>query len=320
MNNIKNFDRLIKAIDTAQHIAVISHMNLDGDTMGSAIALYSALKKYGKSPYLFCNDTVVPRKLQYIDGHDLYNTDSRNRYDLVISVDSADYERLAAAKVEFDKGIVKANVDHHITNTRYAEINVVYDCAATCQIIYYIVDALGVLDDKIAHALYCGLTTDSGAFTYSSVNSETMLVASELLKYKVHPTEICDKLFREITLREFRLKHRVLNKVRFYHGNRIGIVVFEKDDFIATDTDYSNTEGIVNCIRDIDSVDVAVSIAEVGNESYKISFRSSESVDCSRIAMHFGGGGHIRASGCKLNGLLEEVVERIVKASIDEIC
>lgn len=311
---------IIDAINKATTIAVISHINPDGDTTGSGLALYKALQMYGKKPYIFC-DNEISGKIEQLPLTDRFNSEYQNKYDISIAVDCADKERLGDSISEFNKGKIKIVIDHHKTNARFGDLNyIVPNASATAEIMYNIVRELNCIDSTVARLLYSGLVTDSGGFTYSSVTPETMRVAGELLKYDINAHEICEHFLKKIRYNVFKLKTKVLNNAEFYENNKIGIITFRMKDFEDTDTDSSCTDGIINNIRDIDGVLIAVSIAEVKDKSFKVSFRTGEEIDSSRMAMVFGGGGHKNAAGCRISGYYEDVLDKILKVTRDEIC
>ena len=313
-------ESIVSAIKKAKTIAIISHVSPDGDTVGSGLALFKAIEMYGAKPYIFCDDEIKG-KVKMLDGVDKFNTEYLDCYDLSISVDCADVERMGNSIREFNRGRKTINIDHHKTNRKSADMNYVdIYSASTTQIMYNIVSSLVDIDKDIAGLLYCGLVTDSGGFTFSSVTSDTMRVASELLKFDIRASDIATHFLRSTKLNTFRLKTRVLDKAKFYDDDTISIISFRLDDFAATSTDSSSTEGIINNILNVDSVKVAVSISEVKDKDFKVSFRSDDTVDSSKIVMMFGGGGHKNAAGCRLSGFYEDVIDRILKAVRDEIC
>lgn len=314
------YTKIIQAINEAENIAIISHINPDGDTVGSSLAIFKALKMYGKKPYIFC-DNEITGKISVLAGVENYNTEKLNKYDLSIAVDCADIDRMGECVLEFKKGKRTMVIDHHKSNNKYGDINLVeYTAAATAQIMTKILDEMHLLDDEIAQLLYSGLVTDSGGFTFSSVTPETMQVASMLLKYDFKAYEICEHFLKKTTMQVFKLKSRVLNKAKFYDDGTIGIITFSQTDFDETQTNSSNTDGIINNIINIEGVRVAVSVSYTGNMSYKVSFRTGEDVDSSKLAMVFGGGGHKNAAGCRISGFYEDVIDKILKAVRDEIC
>ena len=169
-----------------------------------------------------------------------------------------------------------------------------------------------LIDSEIAMLLYAGMVTDSGCFSFENTNSETHCIASELMKYDFKAHEISEKLMNSISLEVFNLKNKVLSNAKFYENGRLAIMVYRKEDFIETGTFDKDTDGIINALKNVNSVDLAISIAEVGDKAYKVSFRSKNSVNAASCARCFGGGGHYRAAGCRLYGYFEDVYNKIL--------
>ncbi len=315
-----DYQNIIKEIKKANTIAIISHINPDGDTVGSSLAIYKALEMYGKKPYIFCDDPING-KISIFADKDKYNIDKLNKYDLSIAVDCADMERMGQSISEFRKGRCKMVIDHHKTNRKYGDVNLLdIKAAATAQIVTFLLDQMNLLNKDIAELLYSGLVTDSGGFSFSSVTSETMIAASILLRYDIKAYEISEHFLKKIGMNIYKLKSRVLEKAKFYDNNTIGIITFRQSDFDATGTDSSSTEGIINNIINVIGVKVAVAVSEVADKSFKVSIRTGEDVDSSKIALVFGGGGHKNAAGLRISGFYEDVIDKLLKAVRDEIC
>ncbi len=319
------YEDFIKAVDRSNTIAIISHQNPDGDTCGSALALYRALHLYGKKEvYIFC-DSQIKDSLRVLQGSEDYNICEVGKVDLAIACDCADAERMGIYLNLFKKSAMRVNIDHHKTNERYGNINIIEaGVSATCEIMYKVISRMNqvksCLDDGVAKLLYSGLVTDSGGFTFSSVSSQTHAVASELIKYDINASEICEHFLKNVPLNTFKLRARTLAKAKFYENDRIGMIIFTQQDFAETGTTPDNTEGAINYIRDITGVEIAVAITEMPTPySYKVSVRTGESVDASRITMTFGGGGHKNAAGCRISGFFEDVKDKLLKACRDEL-
>lgn len=317
--------RIKEYIKRADNIAVVCHANPDGDTLGSGLALYYSLKSIGMKADIFCDD-VPCGKLTYLPGCDNVRTDMPEiKPDLCIAVDCADIELIGRHSQLIKTSRFSVCIDHHPGNTRYAGLTWLEDkAAATAQTVYKLIRSMqdmGVkIDNNVAKLLYCALVTDSGAFSFSSVNSETLTIAADLIKYDIQAHKIIEHFLRTVELKVFMLKNRVLSKAKFYDNNRIAMIIYTREDFSATGTAPSDTEGIINEIRNINGVDVAVSLSQVGDFEYKVSFRTSEKAEANRIASVFGGGGHARAAGCRCRGYLEDVKEAVVKACRDYLC
>ena len=319
------YREFINAVDKSNTICLISHQNPDGDTCSSALALFRALRLYGKEQvYLFC-DSTFRDSLSVLDGIDLYNITQVEKCDLAIACDCAEYDRMGNYLNLFNKAKFKVNIDHHKTNSRYGNINIIEaGVSAACEVMYKVIKAMDdikpCIDDTVAKLLYSGLVTDSGGFTFSSVSHQTHEIASQLIKYNFSASDICEHFLKSVSLNVFNLRMRVLSKAKFFEDNKIGMIFFMQDDFSATDTTADDTEGTINYIRDIDTVEVAVAITQTKqNNSYKVSIRTSDRVDASAIASVFGGGGHKNAAGCRVSGFFEDVKDKLLKACKDEL-
>lgn len=320
----QQINQFINAINKADTVALFSHVSPDGDTCGSALALFRALKMYGKTPYIFC-DGVFNRRMQYLDGLDEYNKYDFKKCDAGIAVDCADLARIGQYTNDFLSCKYKIFVDHHATNDKKGDLNIVHpEAAATAEIAFDLISAMNeikpCLDDIVAKLLYSALVTDSGGFSFSSVTNKTLSVAAQLINYNFKANEIFDNFIRKIDYRVFDLKNRVLSNTKLYEDGQIAGIVFLPQDFEITQTTEGDTEGIINNILNIIGVRVAFSITQIKNSmQYKVSFRSDDSVDSSRIAMTFGGGGHKNAAGCRISGYFEDVKDKVLKACRDHL-
>lgn len=314
----------INAVQKANIVSIISHQNPDGDTCGSALALYRALKLFGKQVYIYC-DSVIKDSLTVLKGYENYNASEAVKCDLAIACDCADADRMGVYLDMYKKARIKVDIDHHKTNNNYGNINIIEaGVSATCEVMYKVIKALDEVkpcfDDTVAELLYSGLVTDSGGFTFSSVSSQTHAIASELKKYNFDSSAICEHFLKNVPFNTFRLRARVWSQAKFFCDNKIGMIVFTQRDFKETSTCPDNTEGAINFIRDIEGVEVAVAITELESKnSFKVSIRTSDRVDASRITMIFGGGGHKNAAGCRISGFFEDVKDKLIKACRDEL-
>ena len=318
----QQIEKFLTAIDKARTIALFSHVNPDGDTCGSALALYRALKTYGKQPYVFC-DGVFNDKLKYLDGLDDYNKHEFSPCDLAIAVDCADDGRLGAYDRAYYSCRYGIFVDHHISRGKRGDLNIVEtDAAATAEVVFDLISAMDkrkkCMDDVIAKLLYCALVTDTGGFSFSSVTQKTLLTAASLIVYDFKANEIFNNFMKLVDYSVFNLRNRVLSATKLYDNGAIAGIFFKKEDFEATGTTEADTEGIINNILNISVVKIAFSITETkGDMQYKVSFRTVDGVDANEIAGIFGGGGHKNAAGCRVSGFFEDVKDKILKACRD---
>ena len=320
---ICNAEKIFGLITKANKIALVCHANPDGDTLGSGLALYYALKAVGKQTDIFCSD-VPGRKLLTLYGAENLRSDLPSApYELAIAVDCSDINQLSAHAGVIRRARVSACIDHHVSNSDYTDYTYVErSAAAAAQPVYKLIRL--ILGDKpidihIAELLYTALVTDSGGFAFSSVTGETMRIAADLLDAGVEGHKIVEYFISDISPAVFALKTRVLAKTCFYEEGRIGIITFSSEDFAATGTAVSDTTGIINSVREVEGVNIAVAVTEAAVNEYKISIRTDECAEANRIAAVFGGGGHARAAGCRIYGSYYEVLEKVLKACRDHL-
>lgn len=301
-------------IINSDNIAIICHVSPDCDTIGSGLAFSAFLKKLGKTRVdVYCEDEY--RKLAFITSEKTICEDVDFEYDLAIAVDVATGERMGEMRKYYYRAKKHFTVDHHKSNDMNAsELYLRTDVSSTAEIIYTILSYIdsSAIDKNIAELLYAGILTDSGAFYHPSTTSNTHSVVAKLYEYDIDSNKIYYELFKKIEQKSFALQTNALNKTSFYCNGEVGILTFLKNDFDKFGTDYSSTEGCINKLLDVDIVKVAVSVAEVEKNSYKVSFRSKGNIDVSSCAARFGGGGHKNAAGCRINGNYYDIIDKLV--------
>lgn len=315
--NNKSVEEIACVLKNAGRVAIFCHIRPDGDALGSALALCTALNNNGKEASVFCED-VPPEKLRFLPhmGEVQKSLDKPIKsFDTFISVDCADLGRMGARFSSMYARFAGAtvNIDHHISNTGYGKNNYVYDCTATCEILPEVLDAAGYeITTEIATLLMAGLLTDSGNFTHKDVSPKTFNVAARLKECGVDVYNLNYTLFKHQPKNRALLFAKVISKLRFFSSDKIVVMTITCDDLKSVGAESSITEGMVDFPLSIDGVEVVASVMEVKNCQYKVSLRSTGKVDVNAIASQFGGGGHVLASGCMIFAEYEEVVERLV--------
>lgn len=299
----------------ANRVAIFTHMRPDGDAIGSALALSAALDALHIENEV-CVETEIPSNLSFIYGVDTFKKTPSQDYDLLVCVDCADVSRLGALSDEFlrsqRKRIDTVNIDHHISNTRYAAYNYVRDCSANCMNVAQLIKYMGVsLDKKTAEYLLVGLLTDSGNFSHDDVTEETFSLAAELVAAGANVRYYNYNLFKKQPKARAALHATVMSGMRYYFDDRFAVIVTTREMMERCGADNGMTEGFVDFPLNVDGVEVAASVMEVKYRQYKISLRSKEYADVNKIAAVYGGGGHVRAAGCMLFGDLEEVLDKL---------
>ena len=302
-------------IKQAKSVLIMTHMRPDGDALGGALALSAALD-FLKTPNQVCDETDIPSNLAFIEGVEKVRKTPQGDYDLVVTVDCSDEQRLGQLSEAFflakRKKIDTVNIDHHVSNTRFAKYNFVQNCAANCMHIASLIEYMGVpFDKKIANYLMIGLLSDSGNFSHDDVKEDTLLLAAKLMKAGADIHHLNEMLFKRQPKARAMLYARTMSGMRFYHDNRFAVIVVTKKNMDDCGADVGMTEGFVDFPLSIDTVEVAASLLEVKKGQYKISLRSKAYVDVNRLAGCYGGGGHVRAAGCMLFGDVEDVLDRL---------
>ena len=297
---------------------IISHIAPDGDTLGSGLALYGMLKLYGKRVQIVCQDRV-PQTLLFLPwAKEIINPDKAVREDNVISVDCADIPRLGKAQALFNAAKNTVNIDHHGTNTCYAMHNEIHpNGAANAEVVYELIRLYsGSLTADMATCLYAGFMTDTGCFAFSNTTTGSFEVAAELVRAGAKPAVINTLIYRTVSYAKTKLLGKALSCIELYDGGRIGMCIITQNDLNSCKAKADDTEGIIDHIRDIESVEIAIFIRECLDGDYKVSLRSKDFVDVAQLAQDIGGGGgHKRAAGFKLTIELDKLCDMLLDTS-----
>lgn len=306
-------DNIIEEIDKAKNIVILTHEMPDGDAIGSSLALYAGLKQLGKD-----TDVVIPeysKTFEFLPNSSEIKKEGRNEvYDLAIALDCGDIKRLNGFAKYFEDANTKISIDHHSSNTMFADYNFVNPTAPACaQILVIVLEALGVIIDKeIGTCLLTGIITDTGGFKYKGVTAETFEFVAELLNRGVNVSDVYKKVLQTISKTRFELTRIAINRLEFLENGKITFTYITKEDEQKLGAGSNDHDGIVERGRDIEGVEVSIFLRETDN-GYKISLRSNEYVNVSDICLMFGGGGHVRAAGGNINLPFEQAKAKIVE-------
>ncbi|MCM3745964.1 bifunctional oligoribonuclease/PAP phosphatase NrnA [Paenibacillus pasadenensis] len=304
---LREYEAAIKFMNEGDDYLVVSHVQPDGDAISSTLATAWLLRKLGKRVTLVNEDTV-PDRLRFMNGSELIQPlgglSSDLRFSRIVAVDCADFKRIGRVSERFAEGYELLNIDHHPTNNLYGVANlVVPDAAATAQILYELIAAHGLkLDVEAAEMLYTGLLTDTGGFRYSNTDTRVMTTAAKLLEAGVNGHAIADRLLEAMSLPQLKLLRLGLNRMQFQYGDRVCSMLITPEDMADTGAAPEDLEGLVNYARNVEGVEAGVLFKGMRDGSVKASLRSGTTLDVSAIAASFGGGGHVRAAGCRLDG------------------
>lgn len=307
---ITEFTREISGISSA---LIFSHARPDGDTIGCAMALKKALESLNIKADMIC-PAEIPQKYKNFPLAGEFLTQAPNEtYDAHIAVDCSTEQMFAHLSALFFSNKKTFNIDHHVSNTKYARKNYVCTTASCCENILSLIKELGVeLTAEMANSILLGIVTDTGCFAHKNVTPDTLLSASELVRAGADLNAIQYDMFKAQSEERARLFARVISGMKMYHGGKLAMISIREGDFKATGATQDMTEGFIDFPLSVQGVEVAVSVMEAGDKRFKISYRSKGKVNVNEVAGTFGGGGHTLASGSMLNGFYEDVIDKLV--------
>lgn len=308
-------NKIFEIISKASSIAIAGHVRPDGDCVGSCMSMYNYINTVypGKGIDVYLES--VPDVFSFIENVDRIKSDyeTTKKYDLFISLDCGDVERLGKASRFYEEAEMTINIDHHISNTNFARINYVKpQASSTCETLFSLLDET-YINQKIAESLYTGIIHDTGVFKHSNTSQETMIVAGKLIEKGVSFSKIIDESFFQKTYIQNQLLGRsLLESILMLDGQCIISTIY-KDTMQFYGAISSDIDGIIDQLRVTKGVKVAILLHEIGSQTFKVSMRSNSNVDVSKVAMYFGGGGHVKAAGCTMEGTAHDVINNVVK-------
>src|SRR5687767_5306486 len=308
-------ERFLEAISDSERICVVGHLRPDGDCIGSQLGLALALNSQGKKVVCW-NQDPMPKKLAFLDPDKLLEKPEKGReFDCVIATDCASFERLGTTAACIGNRKLFINIDHHASNTRYAEVNwIAARQPSTGELIFRLLRAATwAITPEIADCLFTAISTDTGSFQYPSTRPATYYVAGKLVDRGANLAKICNEVYQSYPLSRVRLLRHVFNHFRLTHDDQIAYFWLKKADFARTGAEQDDAEGLIDHIRAIEPVCVACVFEEAEPELTRVSLRSkSENVDVNEIAERFGGGGHKAAAGARIPGKPMTVQRQVI--------
>ncbi len=319
-------EKVIEAIKRNKRFLITAHINLEGDSLGSQLAMKELLIGMGKDAFILDSD-AVPEHYKFLPGaREVSNAlNSSKDFDAAIVLDCPTLKRVGKVKdIIKKKAKLVINIDHHISNEKFGDINWVEPNASSAgEMVYRLFKEAGIkLTKEVALSLYIAILTDTGSFNYDNTSSVTHEIAGELLGYGLDPAVVSESVYERRSVEDLKLLGLVLATIKLRQDSTIAYLYVTKDMIDKTGADIAKSEGLINYARSIDKVKVAILFKEDLRDRNKInvSFRSKgngETIDVNRIASFFGGGGHMRASGCVIKGSLKETKKKVL-AKVEE--
>ena len=312
------YSKFYDIIKSSKNILIISHVNPDGDTLGSMCGLYCAIYENFKKKCDMLALSKLPEVYSYLPHYkkiiNIEDIDKSREYDLVINVDVAAIDRICDGKILFDKAKHTINIDHHKTNNNYGEINFVNpDASSAGEVLFGLFDKMGwKINLDCANCLYTAILTDTGSFKFDNTKPKTFECASKLVEIGVNPSDIYKKVYESDSKTLVMFQAHCISKAKFLDNNEIAYILVYKKDMEKFSAGDECMEGLTERLRAIVTTKVAFVAKEMKAGGTKISMRS-KSVDVAQICSVFGGGGHKLAAGCTIKAPVEKACEMILE-------
>ena len=310
--------KIIQLLTSSSRVLLASHANPDGDAIGALLATGIALEKLGCKVALY-NESAIPavyRFLPSVDNIQKQLTDLE-RFDTAVILDCGELSRVGSAANSIASIPVIINIDHHTTNTRFGQHHLVdVNACATSEIVYRLIQAMDLeMDAAMATAIYTGILTDTGSFRFSNTNQAAFSICEAMVAMGVNPSTVAQHVYGTYSLGRIKLLNRALDSIEISTNGHLSIMTVSQKMLADTGTQSEDADGLINYARRIQDVKVAALIHELengngasdGRKRFHVSLRSDGSVDVSRIASDFGGGGHAGAAGFSVESSLAEL-------------
>jgi len=312
---LSNLKKVISQIKKYNNFLIVSHINPEGDSLGSQLGFAFLLKAMGKKCNIV-NTQSPPDFYKFLPNINTIQTTIKKqvKYDIVCFLDCADESRIGEIAAKIDLTKPKLNIDHHPSNTGFGDINVVLtQSSSAAEIVYKLFKESGIkISKNIATCLYAGILTDTGSFSYSNVSAYTHQVAAELIETGLDINYIYRKAYEEVKLSTLRLLGSALSTLSISNNGRVAWMQVTRVMFRKNKSCIEHEKEFISFPRSIKGVEVAVLFTEVTKNKTKVNFRSNTKANVNKIASHFGGGGHQKASGCLINEPIKVAKKKVL--------
>lgn len=308
--------KIADCIHEGNRFLITSHVRLDGDALGSELALYHLLKQRGKQVVVF-NEDPTPANYRFLPGSDIIVNEITgvDGFDVVFVLDCGELKRVGKLAAKMGNAVTIVNIDHHVSNGGFSQISWVDPSASsTGELIFKLIAWMGDrVTEEIATNIYTAILTDTGGFRYGNTTSEAFRVASFLVERGADPQFIAQRVYENNPVEKLLLLAKVVQTLEFALDGKVGMMLVRQRDFEETGAMPEYTEGFVDLPRTVDSVLVSVLFTELSRDEFKISLRSKDMYNVESVARIFGGGGHVNAAACRISGAFEYVRGELLK-------
>jgi phosphoesterase RecJ-like protein len=313
-------NRIIDMINKHSSFLIVSHVRLDGDALGSELALYQMLSNMGKEVVVY-NQDETPGNYRFLPGSAkiVHKLPPLEKCDVVFILDCSEFDRIGdeASRIGGMQRII--NIDHHVSNRNFGKITLVdHNASSTAELLYGLMLKMDVdITKDMAINLYAAIITDTGGFCYGNTKKDTLIAAGNLVGRGADPQWISENVYESNPLSKIRLLTKALETLAFDWDKKVGYIVVYRRDINDVGALVEHTEGFVDIPRSIQGVEVSILFTELSEYQFKLSLRSKGKVNVERVARTFGGGGHINAAACQIDGDFNTVLQRVLGAIAD---
>ena len=317
--------KIIETLLKSRNVLITAHTSPDGDSLGSQLGLAGFLEKNAVA-HMIVNEGEIPSKYLFMPGietvRDIDNlTDTVGPFDTVVVIECSNLERIGKVRRLVGDDAVTINIDHHQDNANFGDINLKETGASAAgEMIYDLIrNGSAPITAAMATNLYVAILSDTGRFHYSSTTPYCLKVAAHLLELGANPVEITEKVYYNLRPQVIRLMGMAISGMQYQMDGRLCILTVDRAMMKKAEAGKGDTEGLINYAMYAGGVEVGVLFTEVDDKRTKVSFRSQNNIDVAAVAAHFGGGGHLNASGCVIDLPLEKARESVIKQVRDRL-
>jgi phosphoesterase RecJ-like protein len=320
MNNQPTFRQVAETLNHSRRVFVASHAEPDGDAIGSLVAMGLALEAARKT-VTFYNQTATPAVYRFLPAVERISADPAacRDCDVAVIIDCGNLERIGRAAQLVRQLPMVINIDHHVTNTRFGDLQLVDSGASSsAEVVYRLIKAMGLaIDPPMARALYTGILTDTGSFRFSNTNRAAFTICDHLVEIGVNPADVARHVYGHFSMGRIRLLNMALDSIEISHNGKVSLMSLTEEMLRQTGTQSEDIDGLINYARRIKDVKMAALIQEFSNGNgpashHHVSLRSDGSVDVAAIAAAYGGGGHATAAGFNVDASMAEIKAKIM--------
>jgi phosphoesterase RecJ-like protein len=310
-------NKIIAAINEGKSFVITAHVRLDGDALGSELALYLMLIDMGKKAVIY-NQDETPQQYRFLPGaQNIVNElGDIGQYDVGVVLDCSNLERVGEKSAQIGKIKTLINIDHHIFNGGFCQLSMLDgQASSTGELLCRLMREMCCKMTKdICTNLYAAIITDTGGFRYSSTHQDTLRAAGDLVENGANPQWISENIYENDSPARLKLLAKVLETMSLDLENKVGSLLVTQEALRQTGASLDHSEGFIDIPRTVKGIDISVLYSQLKNKYFKISLRSKGQINVERVARKFGGGGHINAAACRIEGNIEEIKILILEA------